>query len=285
MDPDTIDAEYGKLQQQTQQTAQAIQSLSGRLEAAMQSGDPNAGQWLAEVQVIAGQVRDEQVQVQALLQAMHGFTVSTLQGAAGMPVGAAQYGAVPGQPIPGQIPGQDPGYVPQPAAAAQPGGFIPASVADPAAAAGQPAAYAAQTGVPADPGTLPAGSYAPPPGAGVPVQTGYGQPNPYAAQQGGYGQQGYYDPNMQGGYGQQGGYYDPNMQGGYGQQGGYYDPNYDPNMQGYANQGYGQQGYGQQGGALGKLERFMSGGFGQAMSGGGGMGAEIVESEIFKHLL
>src|SRR5579872_4584379 len=106
MDPDTIDAEYGKLQQQTQQTAQTLQALSSRLEAAMQTGDPNAGQWLAEIQVIAGQVRDEQVQVQALLQAMHGFTVSTLQGAAGVSTGGVQYGAVP--PQPGVIPGQFP---------------------------------------------------------------------------------------------------------------------------------------------------------------------------------
>jgi hypothetical protein len=77
MDPDMIDAEYEKLLQETAQTSQSIADLSSRLLAASQAGDPNAAQWLSELQVIAGQVRDEQVQVQSLLQAMHGFTVST----------------------------------------------------------------------------------------------------------------------------------------------------------------------------------------------------------------
>jgi len=70
----------------------------------------------------------------------------------------------------------------------------------------------------------------------------YGQQDPYAQQQQGYGQQGY----PQQGYGQQPGYdqYGQPQQG-YGQQPGY--DQYGQPQQGYPQQGYGQQGYDQYG--------------------------------------
>jgi len=101
-------------------------------------------------------------------------------------------------------------------------------------------------------------------------------------QQGGYGQQGGYQPRQQGGYGQQrGGYqprqqggYQPRQQGGYGQQGGY-----QPRQQG----GYGQQrggyqsrqqgGYGQQRGGYGQQGGYQQrGGYGQQRGGYGQQG-------------
>jgi uncharacterized protein YhaN len=79
MDPDTIDAEYGKLQEEVQQVGQAINALAQKLQAGVANGDANAQDWLNDLRTIAMEVQDEQSQVQNLLQAMHGFTVNSLQ--------------------------------------------------------------------------------------------------------------------------------------------------------------------------------------------------------------
>jgi len=83
MDPDTIDAEYGKLQEEVQQIAQAINTLAQKLQAGVAGGDANAQEWLSDLRTIAMEVQDEQSQVQNLLQAMHSFTVNSLQQHAG----------------------------------------------------------------------------------------------------------------------------------------------------------------------------------------------------------
>lgn len=100
MNPETIDSEYAKLQQGADQTGQAVQALSQKLQAAATAGDANAREWLVDLKSLALQVQQEQLQMQALLQAMHDFTVSHL---------SDQAAAAP-QPV----------YAPQPAYAVQP---------------------------------------------------------------------------------------------------------------------------------------------------------------------
>jgi uncharacterized protein YhaN len=93
VDPDTIDAEYGKLQEEVQQVGQAINALAQKLQAGIANGDANAQDWLNDLRTIAMEVQDEQSQVQNLLQAMHGFTVNALQQNAGaMQQGYGQQG-------------------------------------------------------------------------------------------------------------------------------------------------------------------------------------------------
>jgi hypothetical protein len=92
VNPETIDAEYEKLRQQASQVGDAISGLSQKMQAAAAGGDSNAQAWLLDLKSLALQVQQEQLQVQALLQAMHDFTVSHLSGPqyAGQPAYAPQ---------------------------------------------------------------------------------------------------------------------------------------------------------------------------------------------------
>jgi hypothetical protein len=76
VNPETIDSEYGKLEQEAAQVGQAITELSQKMQAAAAAGDANAKAWLLDLKSLALQVQQEQLQMQALLQAMHDFTVS-----------------------------------------------------------------------------------------------------------------------------------------------------------------------------------------------------------------
>ena len=73
MDTSTIDQAYGQLQAEFQDVAKSVQELAGKLQAASQSGDANAKEWLLDLKQIALDVKDEQVQCNMLLQAIHGF--------------------------------------------------------------------------------------------------------------------------------------------------------------------------------------------------------------------
>jgi hypothetical protein len=93
VNPETIDTEYAKLEQEADQVAQAIADLSQKMQAAAAAGDANAKEWLLGLKSIALQVQQEQLQAQALLQALHDFTVSNLsqaQGYAAQPAYAPQ---------------------------------------------------------------------------------------------------------------------------------------------------------------------------------------------------
>lgn len=79
MDVETIDRKYEQLTGQSQQTIQAISALAEKLQAAAQSGDQNAREWMLDLKEIALGIRDEQGQVTELLQAIHGFTANQLQ--------------------------------------------------------------------------------------------------------------------------------------------------------------------------------------------------------------
>ena len=79
MDVQTIDQQYQQLQGQAQQTAQALQLLGGKLQAAAQGGDQQAREWLLDLRELALAFRSEQDQVSNLLQALHGFVANEAQ--------------------------------------------------------------------------------------------------------------------------------------------------------------------------------------------------------------
>jgi phosphoglycerate-specific signal transduction histidine kinase len=94
MDPQTIDQEYARLQTEFQDVANTIQSLAQKLQAAAQSGDQNAREWLLDLKQVALDVNDEQMQVNTLLQTIHGFIQNQNQELTQMPA----YQQVPVQP-------------------------------------------------------------------------------------------------------------------------------------------------------------------------------------------
>lgn len=107
MDAETVDREYATLQQQSQQTANLIQALAGKLSAAATAGDPNAREWALDLKEIALAVRDEESGATSLLQAIHALVDSHVQQDAAPPLPPApQY---PPQPV-----YQQPAYVPEP---------------------------------------------------------------------------------------------------------------------------------------------------------------------------
>lgn len=95
MDVETIDQEYQQLQQESGQLTQAIQEFAGKLQSAGNAGDAQAKEWILDLKGIALQIQQEQLQMQALLQALHGFAVNNLpqqapaQYQAPMPVASA----------------------------------------------------------------------------------------------------------------------------------------------------------------------------------------------------
>lgn len=73
MDTTTIDQAYGQLQGEFQDVAKSVQELAGKLQAAAQAGNTDAKEWLLDLKQIALDVKDEQVQVNSLLQAIHSY--------------------------------------------------------------------------------------------------------------------------------------------------------------------------------------------------------------------
>jgi hypothetical protein len=103
VNPETIDTEYAKLEQEANQTGQAIQALATKMQTAASAGDANAREWLLDLKSVALQVQQEQLQMQSLLQAMHDFSVNHLS----EPPPQQQY-AAPAY-------SSQPAYAPQPA--------------------------------------------------------------------------------------------------------------------------------------------------------------------------
>ena len=85
MDTATIDQAYGQLQGEFQDVAKSVQELAGKLQAASQAGNTDAKEWLLDLKQIALDVKDEQVQVNELLQAIHGFVANSNQQIQQMP--------------------------------------------------------------------------------------------------------------------------------------------------------------------------------------------------------
>lgn len=79
MDVATVDNSYAQLQQQSQQTAQLIQALAGKLQAAAGTGDTNAREWLLDLKEITLGVQTEESQAGLLLQAIHSLVDNHVQ--------------------------------------------------------------------------------------------------------------------------------------------------------------------------------------------------------------
>jgi seryl-tRNA synthetase len=101
MDTATIDQEYSQLQTEFQDVAQTVQALAQKLQHAVDSGDQNAREWLLDLKQVALDIKDEQMQVNNLLTAIHGF-VATANAAPPPPVYA--------QPTQQQVYPQQQGY-------------------------------------------------------------------------------------------------------------------------------------------------------------------------------
>jgi hypothetical protein len=110
MDVQTIDQEYGQLQQEAQLVGQTIEAFAAKMQAAGDGGDANAKAWLLDLKGIALQIQQEELQVQALLQALHDFTASNLP----PNTGGAGYAAPAAAPTAADLQQQ-----PQPAAPTQ----------------------------------------------------------------------------------------------------------------------------------------------------------------------
>ena len=76
MDTSMIDQQYAQLQNEFNDVAQSVQGLAAKMQAA---GDDNAKEWLLDLKQIALDIKDEQMQVNALLQEIHGFVESAAQ--------------------------------------------------------------------------------------------------------------------------------------------------------------------------------------------------------------
>jgi hypothetical protein len=92
MNPETVDSEFAKLQQEAGQAGQAVDAFAQKLQAAASAGDTNAREWLLDLKSIGLQIQQEQLQMQSLLQALHDFTVSQLSTSA---QGQRQYAPQP----------------------------------------------------------------------------------------------------------------------------------------------------------------------------------------------
>lgn len=78
MNPETIDNEYTRLEQQAGATSQAVSAFSQKLQAAAEGGNDQAKDWLLDLKSIALEIKQEELQVQSLLQAVHDFTINHL---------------------------------------------------------------------------------------------------------------------------------------------------------------------------------------------------------------
>src|SRR5262249_39699058 len=61
------------------QLTQTIQSFAQKLQTAGDAGDAQAKEWILDLKSIALSIQQEQLQTQPLLQALHDFSVNTLQ--------------------------------------------------------------------------------------------------------------------------------------------------------------------------------------------------------------
>jgi hypothetical protein len=79
MDTATIDQAYSQLQTNFQDVASAVQTLAAKLQRAADAGDQNARDYLLDLKQVALDIKDEQMQVNNLLTAIHGFVANANQ--------------------------------------------------------------------------------------------------------------------------------------------------------------------------------------------------------------
>jgi hypothetical protein len=89
VDVATIDQEYQQLQQESGELTQAIQDFAAKLQTAGSAGDAQAQEWVLDLKGVALQIQQEQLQMQALLMALHDFVGNALQAPAAAPPASA----------------------------------------------------------------------------------------------------------------------------------------------------------------------------------------------------
>jgi hypothetical protein len=99
MDTDTIDQEYNQLQTEFQDVAKSVEGFAQKLQAAAQGGDEPAKEWLLDLKQIALDIKDEQMQVNNLLAALHQFVSDAAQQAQAPPQQAPPHQVVYQQPM------------------------------------------------------------------------------------------------------------------------------------------------------------------------------------------
>jgi hypothetical protein len=97
VDVATVDQEYQQLQQESAELTQAIQAFASKLQTAGDAGDAAAKEWVLDLKGIALQIQQEQLQVQALLMALHDFVGNALQTQTAPPAQAAALQGAPQQ--------------------------------------------------------------------------------------------------------------------------------------------------------------------------------------------
>jgi len=90
MDTETIDQEYKQLQSEFEDAAKSVQEFAQKLQSASDAGDEKAKEYLLDLKQIALDIKDEQMQVNNLLTALHQFVANAAQ---------AQQAPAPQQPV------------------------------------------------------------------------------------------------------------------------------------------------------------------------------------------
>jgi hypothetical protein len=115
VDVATIDQEYQQLQQESGELTQAIQDFATKLKTAGDGGDAQAKEWVLDLKGVALQIQQEQLQMQALLMALHDFVGNSLQAPPSAPPpvapAAAPVQAAPAAEAPAQPPAQQAGIL------------------------------------------------------------------------------------------------------------------------------------------------------------------------------
>ncbi|KXV14672.1 hypothetical protein [Gluconobacter oxydans] len=100
MDVQTIEQTYNQLQQQAQQSAQALQALGSKMQAAAQGGDMQAREWSLDLRELALAFQAEQQQVTNLLQQLHAALANAQQDHGSQTTYQAPTQQAPVQPVP-----------------------------------------------------------------------------------------------------------------------------------------------------------------------------------------
>ena len=103
---DAIDQSFGQLQTAVGQSLQTMQALGTKLQTAADGGDANAREWGLDLRELALGLKEEQQQLNALLQALHDFVVANahqaVATAAPVAPASAPVQAVPVAPVQSQ---------------------------------------------------------------------------------------------------------------------------------------------------------------------------------------
>jgi ABC-type Fe3+-hydroxamate transport system substrate-binding protein len=86
VDPVDVDREYERLEEQARRTADLIKTLGQKLSARAEQGDQNAKEWSLDLREVALAVKDEEQQMQALLNALDRLADAQAREAAARPV-------------------------------------------------------------------------------------------------------------------------------------------------------------------------------------------------------